>query len=88
MNRQKEILKYLQSVEFASLTEIYNNVSFSYYHNYKKHLGSLLSRMVKTGMIERIKKGTFAINKSNKPKKTNAKFKNIYTDKRQRQIDF
>ena len=59
MNKQQEILKYLMTVESATLIDIYNNMSFSYYANHKKHLGEILSRMVKSGSIERVKKGVF-----------------------------
>lgn len=61
MTRQQEVMKYLSSVETASLEEIYNNVSFSYYCNYKKHLGDVLSRMVKSNIVERVKKGVFKV---------------------------
>jgi hypothetical protein len=61
LNRQKEILLYLQKVESATLKEIYLNVSFSYYCNEMKHLGAVMSRMVKNGKVERIAKGVFKI---------------------------
>lgn len=61
MDKQKEILNYLNTVENADLEMIYKNVSFSYYCNYKKHLGSILSTMVKNNKVERIKKGLFKI---------------------------
>ena len=58
-DKQHQVLKYLSTVESATLKDIYNNVKFGYYHNWNKHLGELLSRMVKRGFIERVKKGTF-----------------------------
>ena len=59
MNKQLEIQKYLLTVPCATIDEIYANVSFSYYRNANKHLGNILSRMVKSGKIERVKKGLF-----------------------------
>lgn len=59
MDKQKEILKYLSTVEKATLTEIYKAVPFGYYYNGHKHLGDMLARMVKSRKIERIKKGVF-----------------------------
>lgn len=59
MTKQQEIQKCLSTVPCATLDEIYANVSFYYYANEKKHLGEILSRMVKSGKIERVKKGIF-----------------------------
>ena len=59
MNKQQEIEMYLSKVPCATIDEIYANVSFSYYCNANKHLGEILSRMVKSGKIERVKKGLF-----------------------------
>ena len=59
MSKQLEVQRYLQKVPLATIDEIYANVSFSYYCNYKKHLGALLSRLVKSGKIERVKNGVF-----------------------------
>ena len=58
--KQKEIYKYLSTVESASIDEIYRNVSFSYYCNQNKHLGAILSTMVRNGTVVRIKKGLFS----------------------------
>lgn len=59
MDKQKEILKYLATVEKATLSEIYDAVPFGYYCNGHKHLGDMLARMVKSRKIERVKKGVF-----------------------------
>ena len=59
MNKQQEIEMYLSKVPCATIDEIYANVSFSYYCNANKHLGAILSRMVKDGKIARVKKGLF-----------------------------
>jgi hypothetical protein len=63
-NKQKEILQYLLTVDEANLEDIYNKVSFSYYYNWKKHLGSILSTMVKNGNVIRVKRGVFKINEA------------------------
>ena len=59
MTKQNEISRFLKTVPFANIEKIYKNVSFSYHCNEHKYLGEILSRMVKNGQIERIKKGTF-----------------------------
>lgn len=59
MTKQQEIQVYLSKVPCATLDEIYANTSIWYYANEKKHLGEILSRMVKSGKIERVKKGIF-----------------------------
>lgn len=70
MDKQSEVLKYLLSKEVATKKEIYENVSFSYYHNWQKHLGDVLSRMVKNGKIERVKPGVFKAVRGGSPKPT------------------
>ena len=65
MTKRQEIIRYLATVESASIDEIYSNVSFSYYHNASKHLGAILSAMVKANEISRIKKGVFSIKLGN-----------------------
>lgn len=62
MNKQSEVIGYLYTVEDADLDSIYRNVRFSYYHNHKKHLGVLMSRMVKNGKVIRVKNGVFKLN--------------------------
>lgn len=61
MTKQQEIMAYLLTVEEVTISEIYQNVSFSYYCNENKHLGALLARMLKGGRIERVKKGFYRI---------------------------
>jgi hypothetical protein len=64
MDKQNEVLKFLLTVESATIDEIYAEMTFGYYHNYKKHLGALLSRMVQNGKIVREKKGLFRVAKT------------------------
>lgn len=59
MNHQQNILRYLQTVEQATLVEIGKGTGISYYCNTEKHLGAVMSRMVKRNMVERVKPGTF-----------------------------
>jgi len=61
--KQKEVLDYLSEVDQADLSEIYQNVSFYYYYNAHKHLGAMLSRLIKDGRVERVKPGVFRIKK-------------------------
>lgn len=61
MTHSQEIIKYLQTVETATKADIYKNVKFGYYHNWQKHLGDVLSRMVNSKKIIREKKGVYRV---------------------------
>lgn len=63
VSKKQQILIYLTSVKEANISEIYKNVSFNYYCNANKHLGAVLSNLVKTRKIERVKNGVFKIKK-------------------------
>ncbi len=78
-DHQKSILNFLRTVESASKEEIYNNSSLNYYHNWQKHAGDVLSRMVKLGIIKRIKRGSYAI--SDKAKQTPNKTLDLFNIK-------
>lgn len=65
-DHQLQIILYLNKVESATKKEIYRNVNFGYYHNWEKHLGDTLSRMVNRGLIFREKKGVYRIKPSQK----------------------
>lgn len=64
MNKQAEVERYLSNAEdyTAKLSEILIGVPFGYYHNGPKHLGAMMSRMVKNGSVTRIKKGVYEWN--------------------------
>jgi predicted transcriptional regulator of viral defense system len=64
LNKQEEILLYLSTVEQATIADIYEHVSFSYYHNWKKYTGEILARMAKTGKVCRVKKGVYKIHRA------------------------
>jgi len=59
--KQIEVIEYLRTVKCATVSNIYNNVSFGYYCNQSANMGKLLARMVKTGMIERLRPGVFKL---------------------------
>jgi predicted transcriptional regulator of viral defense system len=59
------ILTYLNTVESATLEELYKVSDYSYYANWQKHFGQVMSRLVKQGKVVRIKKGVFRIAKHN-----------------------
>jgi len=65
-DHQSQIIKYLSTVESATKKDIYDNVKFGYYHNWEKHLGDTLSRMVKRQFIFREKKGVYKLKPSQK----------------------
>jgi len=76
MSEKQNLIKaYLSKVEHATIGEILENMPFSYHHNNKKHLGGILSSMVKNGTLKRIKKGVFRmINESDCKKESNTLF--------------
>ena len=65
MDKKTEVVKYLQTVEQATLSEIYNKMPFGYYHNWSKYMGEILSRLVTSGKVERIKPGLFKFLRKN-----------------------
>lgn len=77
MDKQKEVAAYLSTVEQATKSDIYENVSFGYYHNWEKHLGELLSRMVKNKSIERVKIGVYRLVKKEPLPIQNSLFGNV-----------
>jgi DeoR/GlpR family transcriptional regulator of sugar metabolism len=61
MTRQDKILQIVAKHDTASLETIYNECDWSYYHNWAKHLGAILSTMVKNGKLNRVKRGVFKL---------------------------
>jgi len=63
MDRQKEILQVFNMDFDLVLTkkEIIENGKIGYYHNTQKHVGEVLSRMVKNGSLKRVKKGSYSL---------------------------
>jgi len=61
LDKQKEVLAFLRTVEQADIHQIYRAVSFSYYCNYEKYIGEICSRLVDAGLITRVKRGVFKI---------------------------
>ena len=59
--KQKQVLSYLRSVESATLLELYEHSEYNYYHNYSKHFGQVMAKLVGRGLVERISKGVFRI---------------------------
>ena len=59
-NRQRIILSMFENNdEIKSLDELYKKAPFRYFHNGRKHFGEIVSRLVKKGALERVKKGFF-----------------------------
>jgi predicted transcriptional regulator of viral defense system len=77
--QQREILDYLKTKEQATIHEIYDNVSWTYYNNYAHYIGELMSNLVRKGLVERIKPGIFRIKKKQQPETdfTGTLFENI-----------
>ncbi|WP_028376001.1 hypothetical protein [Leeuwenhoekiella sp. MAR_2009_132] len=65
MNRQAEILATFPDAEtILSKKEIIERGQIRYYFNTEKHVGHTLSRMVKNGILVRVKKGYYKRGKS------------------------
>ena len=62
MDKQREIRKLLAENGDMTLGQIVDRVPFGYYCNASKHVGDICSRMVKTKLILRVKKGVFRLN--------------------------
>lgn len=62
-DKQKEIFQLFEGDrnKILSKGEISHKVSFGYYANGSKHIGAILSRMVKSNLLVRIKPGYFRL---------------------------
>lgn len=60
--KQLSIIDYLKRKGNTKKAELYVNSKFIYYHNWEKHFGEVLSRLVKSGHIIRVSKGVYAFN--------------------------
>lgn len=65
MNRQKQILNVFNQDKDLVLkkSDIIEKGSLHYYANTSKHVGDVLFRMVKKGLLERVKKGFYKLGK-------------------------
>lgn len=63
MDRQKDVLFFFNGDKTKELTkaEIIKGAGLYYYHNGNKHAGDVLSRMVKRGLLIRVRKGVFRL---------------------------
>jgi hypothetical protein len=68
----KEIINHLNSVESATLSELYIVSKYNYYANWTKHFGQVMTRLVKGGLVERVKPGVFRIGTSGKKQVRNS----------------
>lgn len=61
--KQKTILEFIHRSEDKQITkkQAVDLIGRCYYANEKKHTGDVLSRMVKRGLLKRIKNGLFEI---------------------------
>lgn len=63
MDRQKQIIDVflISNKDVLSKSEIIKTGGISYYYNTEKHVGNTLSRMVRNGVLERVKKGHYSL---------------------------
>ncbi len=64
MNKQLEILKFVHKNGRTTKQEIMDRMPWGYYCNGPKHFGDMISRMVKNGMLIRVKRGTYEYNEN------------------------
>ena len=70
MNYRKLILDYLERKGEVSLDQIMNDAGdLFYYNNPKKYVGLIISRLIKRGLVIRVKKGVYRLADA-KPVKT------------------
>lgn len=64
-DKQKSIIGFaLKNGDKITKKEAVQLIGSCYYCNASKHVGDVLSRMVKAGLLERVKAGTFIIGKN------------------------
>jgi len=61
--KMKEILRLFHKDQELTKAVIVQNCGLEYYHNAEKYIGETLSRMVKSGLLERVKPGVFKLGK-------------------------
>lgn len=63
MDRAKDVLKFFNGdkTKEYSKQEIIKGAGLYYYHNGNKHAGDVLSRMVKSRLLIRVRKGVFKL---------------------------
>jgi len=66
---QRTIYNFIRDNGTATTTDIVALEGGKYYCNAEKYIGDRLSRMVKAGMIERVKPGVFSIGSGKKAAK-------------------
>lgn len=68
MDRRKDVLQFFNGDKSKEYTkaEIIKGAGLYYYHNGNKHAGDVLSRLVKSGFLIRVKKGTFKLGSPNR----------------------
>lgn len=83
MSNQKKVLECFNGNRELELSkqDIIKMAGLYYYHNTDKHAGEVLSRMVKSGLLKRVKKGVYTLGGG-------IKKKTIETDKNQHNIIF
>lgn len=71
MDRRKDVLKFFNGDKTKEFTkaEIIKGAGLYYYHNGEKHAGDVLSRLVKSGLLIRVRKGVFKLGSLEKKKK-------------------
>ena len=60
-DKQKVLFEWCQSNTQINKRKAVELIGHNYYCNADKHVGDVLSRMVKSGLLKRIKPGAFAL---------------------------
>jgi len=64
---QRKIINFIYAKGTATKADIVALDGGQYYRNANKHIGDRLSRMVNSGMLERVKPGVFRIGSGKNP---------------------
>ena len=65
---QKEILRLFYKNIEVKKSEIVTAFGGNYYHNPEKYIGERLGRMVKAGILDRVRPGVYVLSKTPKTK--------------------
>ena len=69
--RRQMILSILDDNVPRNISEIMEEANISCFHNSHKYVGEILSRMVRRGMIKRVKRGVYKFKSYTPAKKVN-----------------
>lgn len=67
-DKQKQVFEYVRKNGKITNDQADKLIGGTYYYNSRKYVGEILSRMVKSRLLKRVKKGTYVIGERTNPK--------------------